>query len=92
MTIKFKTEVADITCTITRYVRYNTKTWRKVSEITDMVDMTYYNNVIDSISFFSRLGRTYTKKGYTKYGCIPTMTSSVSPDGKEKIVYTFKFN
>jgi hypothetical protein len=66
------------------YIIGNTET----EELTE----SHYNNIIDSVKFFRRLGGTETKQmSYTSRGYNCTKLTSISPDRQTKIVRTFKF-
>lgn len=60
---------------------------------TETITETQYNNIINSASFFRRLGgsctqqRTYTNAGYKVYKDILT-----SPDKQTKTIMEFEFN
>jgi hypothetical protein len=60
---------------------------------TETITETQYNNIINSASFFRRLGgsctqqRTYTNAGYKVYKDILT-----SPDKQNKTIREFEFN
>lgn len=76
----------------TKYYKVGTKWHEKTEEKTvETVPGNYYMNMIDAIPFFRNLGGSErVQMGYTIAGYIPTQLSSISPDGKEKIVRKFK--
>lgn len=60
----------------------------EVNEITEQ----QYRNVIESASFFRRLGGSVSQQmAYTCYGYKVVKDTSTSPDRKSKTVRTFKF-
>lgn len=53
---------------------------------------TEYNNIIDSVSFFRRLGGTETiQRAYTSAGYKATKLTSKSPDRQTKVIRKFNF-
>lgn len=76
----------------TKYYKVGSKWHEKTEEKTvETVPGNYYMNMIDAIPFFCNLGGSErVQMGYTLAGYIPTQLSSISPDGKEKIVRKFK--
>ena len=71
----------------------NTKTTYILESEKDVViTEDQYNNYIDSISFFRRLGGTEsTVKGYTAAGFKIIELNSTSPDRKTKVKRSFSF-
>jgi hypothetical protein len=74
--------------------KQGTKNAYELDEIeTEIITETQYNNIINSASFFRRLGgsctqqRAYTKAGYKVYKDILT-----SPDRQTKTITEFKFD
>ena len=78
--------------TTTKYYKVGSKWHEKTDEKTvETVPGNYYMNMIDAIPFFRNLGGSErVQMGYTLAGYIPTQLSSISPDGKEKILRKFK--
>lgn len=78
--------------TTTKYYKVGSKWHEKTEERTvETVPGNYYMNMIDAIPFFRNLGGSErVQMGYTLAGYIPTQLSSISPDGKEKILRKFK--
>lgn len=78
--------------TTTKYYKVGSKWHEKTEEKTvETVPGNYYMNMIDAIPFFRNLGGSErVQMGYTLAGYIPTQLSSISPDGKEKILRKFK--
>ena len=78
--------------TTTKYYKVGSKWHEKTDEKTvETVPGHYYMNMIDAIPFFRNLGGSErVQMGYTLAGYIPTQLSSISPDGKEKILRKFK--
>ncbi len=78
--------------TTTKYYKVGTKWHEKAEEKTvETVPGHYYMNMIDAIPFFRNLGGSErVAMGYTLAGYIPVQLSSISPDGKEKILRKFK--
>lgn len=78
--------------TTTKYYKVGGKWHEKTEEKTvETVPGNYYMNMIDAIPFFRNLGGSErVQMGYTLAGYIPTQLSSISPDGKEKILRKFK--
>lgn len=76
----------------TKYYKVGTKWHEKTEEKTiETVPGNYYMNMIDAIPFFRNLGGSErVQMGYTLAGYIPTQLSSISPDGKEKVLRKFK--
>lgn len=76
----------------TKYYKIGSKWHEKTEEKTvETVPGNYYMNMIDAIPFFRNLGGSErVQMGYTLAGYIPTQLSSISPDGKEKILRKFK--
>lgn len=76
----------------TKYYKVGSKWHEKTEEKTvETVPGNYYMNMIDAIPFFRNLGGSErVQMGYTLAGYIPTQLSSISPDGKEKILRNFK--
>lgn len=72
------------------------KSWmsKPVSAQVKTVDSTFYERYIQSIPFFNHFGgRAYCRAqwNYTRKGYLPTVVTSVSPDGQTKIVAKFEF-
>lgn len=78
--------------TTTKYYKIGSKWHEKTEEKTvETVPGNYYMNMIDAIPFFRNLGGSErVQMGYTLAGYIPTQLSSISPDGKEKVLRKFK--
>ena len=78
--------------TTTKYYKVGSKWHERTEEKTvETVPGNYYMNMIDAIPFFRNLGGSErVQMGYTLAGYIPTQLSSISPDGKEKILRKFK--
>lgn len=78
--------------TTTKYYKVGSKWHEKTEKKTvETVPGNYYMNMIDAIPFFRNLGGSErVQMGYTLAGYIPTQLSTISPDGKEKIVRKFK--
>ena len=78
--------------TTTKYYKIGSKWHEKTEERTvETVPGNYYMNMIDAIPFFRNLGGSErVQMGYTLAGYIPTQLSSISPDGKEKVLRKFK--
>lgn len=78
--------------TTTKYYKIGSKWHEKTDEKTvETVPGNYYMNMIDAIPFFRNLGGSErVQMGYTLAGYIPTQLSSISPDGKEKVLRKFK--
>ena len=78
--------------TTTKYYKIGSKWHEKTEEKTvETVPGNYYMNIIDAIPFFRNLGGSErVQMGYTLAGYIPTYLSSISPDGKEKVLRKFK--
>jgi hypothetical protein len=78
--------------TTTKYYKVGSKWHEKTDEKTvETVPGNYYINMIDAIPFFRNLGGSErVQMGYTLAGYIPTQLSSISPDGKEKVLRKFK--
>lgn len=78
--------------TTTKYYKIGGKWHEKTEEKTvETVPGNYYMNMIDAIPFFRNLGGSErVQMGYTLAGYIPTQLSSISPDGKEKVIRKFK--
>ena len=78
--------------TTTKYYKVGSKWHEKAEEKTvETVPGNYYMNMIDAIPFFRNLGGSErVQMGYTLAGYIPTQLSSISPDGKEKVLRKFK--
>jgi hypothetical protein len=78
--------------TTTKYYKVGSKWHEKTEEKTvETVPGNYYMNIIDAIPFFRNLGGSErVQMGYTLAGYIPTQLSSISPDGKEKVLRKFK--
>lgn len=78
--------------TTTKYYKIGNKWHEKAEEKTvETVPGNYYMNMIDAIPFFRNLGGSErVQMGYTLAGYIPTQLSSISPDGKEKVLRKFK--
>lgn len=78
--------------TTTKYYKIGNKWHEKTEEKTvETVPGNYYMNMIDAIPFFRNLGGSErVQMGYTLAGYIPTQLSSISPDGKEKVLRKFK--
>lgn len=76
----------------TKYYKIGSKWHEKTDERTvETVPGHYYMNMIDAIPFFRNLGGSErVQMGYTLAGYIPVQLSSISPDGKEKILRKFK--
>ena len=76
----------------TKFYKVGTKWHEKTEEKTvETVPGHYYMNMIDAIPFFRNLGGSErVQMGYTLAGYIPVQLSSISPDGKEKIVRKFR--
>lgn len=72
------------------------KSWKKNP---DTVEFDYftakqYQNYVQSIPFFNNFGGSASCRGYWSYtyaGYIPTMITTISPDGKMKITAYFTF-
>ena len=64
------------------------------NEITsEMIDAETYNNIVDSIPYFRRLGghEIVRFEKYSKYGYnIVKYINSISPDGTQSVIYRFK--
>ena len=78
--------------TTTKYYKVGGKWHEKTEEKTvETVPGNYYMNMIDAIPFFRNLGGSErVQMGYTLAGYIPTQLSSISPDGKEKVLRKIK--
>ena len=76
----------------TKYYKRGNKWIEKEGEkMIETVPGNYYMNMIDAIPFFRNLGGSErVTMGYTLAGYIPVQLSSISPDGKEKIVRKFR--
>ena len=60
---------------------------------TEMITSDEYNNIVDSIPYFKRLGghEIIRLEKYSKYGYnIVKYINSISPDGSQNIIYRFK--
>lgn len=76
---------------VQRFVKKGSS-WKLVSEEPYKdVSGTFYANVIDAVPFFRNLGGYERLEcGYTMHGYIPVISTSISPDRKEKVVRTFR--
>ena len=77
--------------TTTKYYKIGSK-WREAESetSTEIATGSDYMNTVDTIPFFRSLGGSErVTMGYTCAGYIPVQISSISPDGKEKIVRRF---
>lgn len=76
-------------CKTTRYEKSGTR-WKATETETNEMSREYYANCVDAIPFFRGLGGSErVTMGYTYQGYIPTEISSISPDGKSKVVRRF---
>lgn len=76
----------------TKYRKIGGK-WHEVTEekTVEIVPGSFYMNIIDAIPFFRNLGGSErVTMGYTLCGYIPVQLSSISPDGREKVLRRFK--
>lgn len=72
---------------------YQKKGSRWILERTEIEDITaeYYFNALEAVPFFRRIGSERVEMRYTKAGYVPTVISSISPDGQTKVKRTYTF-
>lgn len=80
-----------ITLKKTKYEKRGSR-WHMVDEETESVCGRYYCNAVDAVPWFRNLGgKEVVSTRYTKYGKIPYLIHSISPDRKEKYVFEYNF-
>lgn len=74
-------------------LKVGTKTvYTEIETAQKEITETEYNNIIDSVSFFRRLGGTETiQRAYTSAGYKATKLTSKSPDRQTKVIRKFNF-
>lgn len=83
-----------IQMTKTQYeLKAGTKTvYTEIESERKEITETEYNNIIDSVSFFRRLGGTETiQRAYTSAGYKATKLTSTSPDKQTRVIRKFNF-
>ena len=67
--------------------------WKLVDSETRDVSFENYMNVISAGPFFKNLGgRETLSKSYTPLGYVPVEVNSISPDGTQKSVWSFRID
>ena len=84
---------ASISCLTQWYSRTESgKSWKKREDrwTIEAVDGRFYYNCFDAVPLFRRLGGSETVRyNYCPAGYLPQTVTSISPDGKTKIIRSF---
>ena len=67
--------------------------WKETEKTKKETSVKFYCNVLDAVPFFKNLGGyERVEMSYTIAGYIPTISTSISPDRKKKVIreYTIK--
>lgn len=86
-----------ILCDEQRYARTESgRSWKRKPDTieTHVYRAEQYQNCVQSVQWFKNVFGARNERaewGYTRAGYLPIKITSVSPDGAEKVVYSFKF-
>ncbi len=83
----------EITLTTQNFeLKPNRKTaYQLISEETKQIDELTYSRIVESASFFKRIGSCRQTKGYTCYGYKVVKDVATSPDKEYKTIRSFDF-